>query len=637
MDILTTSPEAEATLQQKLAHLWTAWGPPPDLRVSEWAEKNRELPKGSSARPGPWVTESYQREIMDCLLDPEVLRVICRKSTQLGWSEILNNIVGYFIDAEAKPIMLVQPTEGNAKAYSKKRIAPMIDSCPALKLKVREATSRRAGNTMQLKEFDGGFLKIAGANSAANLRSDPIAILLLDEVEGYPLDVDGEGNPVDIAEHRTETFDDSKILIGSTPAKPKGISVIDAEYEASSQGLYYVPCPHCGFEQPLFWRDPDTKEYRLVWDKDHRGEPITSTVRYMCAGCKQGIDEKYKGRMLAGGRWVHKYPDRKSVRGFHLNALYSPWKPIWATLAKKWIKAQDNPEKLKAFVNLSLGETWDEGAEQFDAKALTARREAYPCAVPRNAGMLVAAVDVQHNRLEAQVLAFGAGEETWLIDHEVFWGDPGVETEDVNVWRQLDEFLLSPYKHESGVMLSPSIVLIDSGDGGHTDAVYDYVLPRQHTRRRIFACKGVDFLSRPGLAQEGSTKRAHIRLWNIATYAAKDRVMARMKIPKPGSPGYMHFPEWVTEEYFAQLTGEKKITVVDKRTRTRKAVYVKTHTRNEALDLTVYCHAGLFVLQNYCDPLYFRDLAKIVKDAQAGVAPGTAPVKGRRVRSSGIS
>jgi phage terminase large subunit GpA-like protein len=567
-------------------------------------------------------------------------RIVVRKSTQIGWSEILNNVTGYFIDADPKPIMMVQPTDFGATAYSKKRIKPLIDNCPALRAKIRVATSRQAGNTIQLKEFDGGFFKITGANAGAGLRSDPVPILLLDEVEAYPLDVDGEGSPIKIAEKRTGTFDDAKILIGSTPALPKGLSVIDDEFENSSQGYYHVPCPFCGFAQPLIWRDPETGLYRLHYEKDAHNRIIPQSVYYQCADCGAHIDEKFKQRMLDHGRWVHKFPDRKDgrgclVRGFHINALYSPWRPVWGDLAQEWVDAQDNPEKLKTFINLSLGESFNEGGETLEAHELAARKETYAAAVPMNCCVLVATVDVQHNRLEVQVTGFGVGEESWLIEHEIIFGDPGT----AEVWRELDEFLIQPYQHESGAQLLPSITLIDSGDGGHADSVYDYVMPRQHTRRRVFACKGVDYLSKPGLADEGKTKRGNIRLFTVATYAAKDRIFARLKLspPKPGEikPGYVHFPHWATDEYFEQLTAEKKIPIKNRVTRAMRYVYVRQHPRNEALDLTVYAHAGLFVLQRFIDPVTFHDLARLAARVKQGQT-GALASRTRRVRSRGI-
>ncbi|HXE90736.1 MAG TPA: phage terminase large subunit family protein [Terriglobales bacterium] len=611
--------------------------------VSQWAERNRILPKGRTHRPGPWLTESYQREIMDCILDPAVRRITLRKSTQVGGSEVMNNVIGYFIDADPKPIMLVQPTSETAKDYSNERIAPLIEHSPALRSKVRTATSRRAGNTVRLKRFPGGYLKITGANSGAGLRSHPIAVLLLDEVEAYPLDVNKEGDPVEIAERRTETFDDAKIFLASTPARPRGLSRIDAEYDASSQGLFHLPCPFCGFEQPLWWRDPDSDPehpvYRLVFERDGQGAVIPESVRYLCTQCGQGIDEKHKARMLAAGRWIHRRPERTAHRGFHLNALYSPWKPIWAELAERWVAAKDNPEKLRAFVTLSLAETWDAAAQNpVEAPVLRSRakEEKYPAQVPRGGCVLVAAADVQHNRIEVQVKAFGPGEESWLVDYQVFWGNPGIEVDpatQVNVWEQLDHYLLREWEHECGLRLRPAIVLIDSG--AHADSVYDFVLPRQFSLRRIYACKGVDHLSRPGLVQESSTRKANIRLWLVDTYAAKDRIFARLNIPKPG-PGYIHLPDWVTDDYLQQLTSERKITVRDKRTRTPRSIYVQTYARNEALDLEVYCHAGLWLLQNLLAPALYRDLGALAEHIQQGRNPATlVPAPARRVRTPG--
>ena len=636
MATAAASPEVLQRIQETERLRRNLWAPPPKLTISEWADAKRVLPKGTSARPGQWVTESFQREMMNALLSPNVRQVCCMKSTQIGWSEILNNIIGYFIDADPKPIMLVQPTDGTAKDYSKKRIAPMIASCPALKKRVRESTSRRAGNTIQLKEFPGGSLRITGANSGAGLRSDPIAVLLMDEVDAYPYDLEGEGDPIEIATRRTDTFDDAKILKGSTPAKPKGISKIEAEWERSDQRRFHVPCPFCGHLQPLWWRDPLTLSHRLVWEKDEAGAPRPGTVRYLCVGCGQGIDEKHKQRMLDGGRWIAAFPDRIHIAGFHINALYSPWRSIWHELAQEWMEAQDNPEKLRAFVNLRLGETWDEGGEGFGAHILSARREEYAAPVPNGVGVLVAAADIQHNRIEAQIMGFGAGEECWLLAHEIFWGNPGLQTDPetgFDVWDQLDKFLLQQWKHEKGMALTPAIALVDSG--AHADSVYDYVMPRQHTQRRIFACKGVDYLAKPGLVQQGYTKRAHIRLFSIATYAAKDRMFARMKIPRAG-PGYFHLPDWVMQEYLEQLTGEKKIAVRDRRTRRTKYVYVKTYPRNEALDLTVYCHAALFVLQHFIDPTTYRDLGILAETVARGIEPETLRQRNRRVRSKGL-
>jgi phage terminase large subunit GpA-like protein len=631
--------ETVTALRAANLRLALMWKPPQILLPSEWAEKNIVLTRERSARPGPLRLEKFQIEPLDAfILDRSVRRIVWKKSTQVGYSESLNALIAYFIDMDPKPQLLVEPTEQFAKNYSKKRIAPMIEGTACLRAKVKEATSRKPGNTMLQKEYPGGFLRITGANSPTGLRSDPIANLYLDEIEAYPPDVGGEGDPIEIAEQRTGTFDDARIVLGSTPGRPAGFSRIEEEYEASSQGVFFVPCPFCGFEQPLVWRD-EGQVHRLKFEKE-KGEVVPGSVRYLCANCDVGIDEKFKQRMIDGGRWVHKFPERREVRGFYLNALYAPWKPIWEELARKWVKAYDNPEKLKAFITLQLGQAWNEGADDtFKPASIRNRVEDYAADVPDGVGCLVAAADIQHNRIEVQVIGFGDGEEAWLIQHEIFYGDPSTSEADsktgLSVWEELDEFLLREWKTVGGLGLRPAIAFVDSGDS--TDAVYDFVLARQVTIRRVFACKGFEFLPRPGLVLEGTGKRSRIRVWNVGTTAAKDRLYARLKIQKVGKE-FIHFPKHtpsgyaVTDEYFDQIFSEKKITVRDRRTRALRRIYVKQHGRNEALDMWVYSLAALSALQ-ILDPSY-RDLGALAEKLRQGVKH-VALRRVRRIRMAG--
>ena len=607
------------------------WRPPSSMTVSQWADHFRIMPKGTTARPGQWHSEVFQAGMMDALCDPLVSEVVCMKSTQIGWSDgVLNNVIGYYIDMNPCPIMLVLPTDTNAKDYGRKRITPMIHACPSLHEKVKEARSRKGGNTLLLKEFPGGFLKLTGATSGSGLRGDPVPILLFDEVDGMPDDVNGEGDPIEIGSRRTDQYSDFKILKGSTPAKPKGISRIERDWDRSDQRRFNVPCPHCGFLQVLWWTDPRTKEHRLVWDLDEDRQVIKSSVRYICAKCHTGIKERHKQGMLDGGKWIANHPAR-SVVGFHLNALYSPWKENWHTLAQEWVDAQENREALKAFINLRLGETWEEQGETQDANSLSLRLAAYPAEVPGNVAVLTMAVDVQDNRLEAVVKGWAPGEESYLIAHEIFWGDPST---DPGVWEDVDTVRAKERIREDGAKMKVALTVVDSG-GHHTDAVYDFVTPRQNLRERVFAIKGVDYNSKPVLAAEGTTKRSSVRLYTVGTYQAKDRIFSRMKLPHPG-PGYMHFPEWTTEEYLAQITGEKRIVIPNKRTRTKKTVWIKTHSRNEALDLEVYNLAALFILQTYIAPGVFKDLEALLKATKEGALVG-AVGSGRRFRSNGIN
>ena len=633
--------------------IWSSFEPPPNMLVSEWAEQNRILPPGTTAKPGLYVAERFQKGIMDAVCDPVVRDVTCKKSTQIGWTELLLNIVGYHIDVRPSPMMLVFVRDTDAEDKSKKTIQPMINECPSLAMKVRDNKSRQGGNTLLLKQFAGGFLKIAGANSAANLRSDPCVFVGADEVDGYPLDVDGEGDPLVLARRRTDSFpDDYKFLTGSTPAKPKGQSRIDSRYEESDQRMFYVPCPLCREMQPLLWRrdvdvavDGKSKfEYNLTWDTDADRMPIPGTIRYRCRECRGLIEERHKQRMLNAGEWIAKFPERRTHAGFYINALYSPWGSVWDEMAKEWVKAKGQPELLRAFINLRLGETWDEGSVTVESSALEARRKDYFAPegvdVPKGVGVLICTVDVQATRLEVQVKGFGAGEEEWLIDYEIFYGSPLEKPnakggEDlVNVWTELDAFLLKTWKHEGGADVRLALTLIDTGYA--TDACYDFIMPRQTSARRVYACKGQEKLAKPGLIMESKARRNTIRLFNVATIACKDRIIDRLRVNKPG-PNYSHFPAWTTNDYFDQLTAESKVPVKTKRTGRVHYEWVSNQQRNEALDLTVYAHAGLWALQKLIAPAAYADLGALAAQYMAGTPAPTKPQPKYHVYSEGIA
>lgn len=608
---LEVDPAALRNYRKRIRQAIELFRPPEDLTVSEWAEKNRVMPKGTTDRPGPFRAEKFQIEMMDAILDPAVHEVVIQKGAQIGYSDaVLNNLIGYYIDVDPKPIMLVQPTIDNAKDYGKKRITPMIQSTPCLHEKIRDRVSRQSGNTLALKEFPGGFLKLTGANAGSGLRSDPVPIVLFDEIDGYPLDVEGEGSPIAIGTARTDAFANYKIVKGSTPAKPKGTSPIETAYEKSDQREFFVPCPECGHMQPLRWRDRDeAKEYRLQYTVDDDGQVVAASVAYICVSCKCRIPEYRKQSMLDAGVWVATFPGRPIV-GFYINALYSPWRQNWRSLAQEFHDAntEKNPEKIKAFINLKLGEAWEEQGDSLEPHALRLRCEEYPADVPAGVALLTAAVDVQGDRLEVAVKGWGVGEESWLIGHQEFFGDPGK----TDVWDDVDEFLLTDFEHESGRKVRISATFIDSG-GHNTDDVYKFVKARQ--RRRIFACKGSSEVGREILGKFSRNNSYRVKLYTLGVDTAKDRIFARMKIPKPG-PGYMHLPTDISDEYLAQLTAEKRVRRVKKGRGSGKQFghlvreYIKTRARNEALDLEVYCLAALYSLGTW----KLRRLAELAEE-----------------------
>lgn len=573
------------------------------LSIADWADEHRVLAQAASAEPGRWRTDRtpYLREIMENLSPySPIERVVFMAGAQVGKTESGNNWIGYVIDHSPGPMLMVQPTVDVAKRVSKQRIAPMIASTPALAARVSEARSRDSGNTLQVKEFEGGVLIITGANSGSGLRSMPIRFLFMDEVDEYPGDVDGQGDPVALAEKRTSTFSRRKILLTSTPTI-KGLSRIEREFLRSDQRRYFVPCPHCDHFDWIRWEN-------IRFEK---GQP--ETARLKCINCEALIEERYKTEMLRRGAWraTATAADRK-IAGYHLSALYSPlgWRS-WSEIVNAFEAAKDDPMKLKTWVNTDLGETWEERGEALDVDTLYARREPYE-GVPTGVGVLIAAVDVQGDRLEAMVRGYGAMEESWLIDFAQIIGDPAQAA----TWTALDRWLSRVYEHENGQKMVIERVVIDSG-GLHTEEVYRYVAARDESR--FFAIKGGNLPGSPLVARPTMTNRYRIPLFVLGVDSGKEIITSHLRIASPG-PGYMHFPIAIDREYFEQLTAEK---AVRKWVKNRGVIreWHKVRPRNEALDLEVYALAGLYM----CGAAFMQALPERASKLARPVEPGEAP------------
>lgn len=553
--------------------------PPPPLTVSQWADRHRQV-GAYSADPGQWVTDKtpYLREIMDVFNDPAVNRVVFQKCARIGGTEAGLNVVGYFIDHDPSPILIVQPTVDDAKDFSKEQLTPMIEETAPLRVKVAEAKSRDSANTIQAKVFAGGGLYLVGANSPRGFRRRTARIVILEEVDGYPVSARSksvtEGDQVKLAERRATTFQHRrKVYINSTPTI-KGLSRIEKEYEASDQRQFHVPCPCCGHEQPLAWRN-------LKWDE---GKP--ETAAYACEGCGVLIPESEKFGMVAKGRWVATNPGRTTV-GFHINALYSPW-VRWAELVEEWLAAQGDAEKMQVFVNTALGETWEDRGGGLDPEQMWAnRREAYTD-VPAAAGLLTAGIDVQHDRLEIVVRAWGARWESWLMERKVVVGDPTGD----EVWKLLDAYLLTAWPHESGAAVRIHTACIDCGDNYHR--VLQYAAPR--FSRRVFATKGASDPATPFLPKRPSRNNKYrCPIFLLGTNSAKGIVYDRLKIlgehAEASAAGKYHFNESADRDYFDQLTVEKAERKYVNR-RWARVFTCPPHRRNEALDCEVMALAA---------------------------------------------
>ncbi len=547
--------------------------PPPEMSVSEWADEYRFLSREASPEAGKWRTSRapYQRAMMDAVKSSE--RIVIMTAAQIGKTELLLNVIGYFIAKDPSPILLLQPTLGLGETFSKDRLAPMIRDCPALTGLIADPKARDSGNTLLHKNFPGGHITIAGANSPVGLASRPIRVLLCDEVDRYPLSAGSEGDPLALAEKRTANFWNRRIVLVSTPTQ-KGWSRIEEVYEQSTCEEWSVPCPVCGELQAYSWPQMVYKE---------RTEPVMR-----CVHCGQESGEvEWKSGV---GTWV---PGAvSSTRGFHLNAFASPW-VRWEKIVSLYHEAYASGEEmLKVWTNTILGEPWEDTEGVIELESLGSNREEYSAEVPDEVKLLTAGVDTQDDRLECEVVGWGVNNQSWGIEYKVIYGDPG----GAELWRELDEFLLRVRRKLSGEGLSISCVCVDSG-GHYTDAVYKYCKGR--TRRRVFPIVGRGRWGMASVSRPSRNNRARVPLFTLGVSTLKGVLASRLKAER-GEGGYCHFPSnpgrGYDEVYFQGLLSER---MVIRRERGRDVVrfeLLDRKTRNEPLDCRVYAMGAYEIL-----------------------------------------
>ena len=551
--------------------------PPKPLTISSWAAEKRRLSREASAEPGRWNLDRapYQRSIMDAISSPGLKRVVLMTSAQIGKTEMLLNTIGYYSEHDPSPIMVVNPTDAMAQAFSKDRLAPMIRDTECLKEIYGMAKCRDTANTILHKQFPGGHITMIGANAPTNLASRPIRILLLDEVDRYPASAGTEGDPVDLADKRTTTFWNRKVVLVSTPTE-KGVSRIEKEYLKSSQEEWCVQCPYCGKYTPFKWDNLDFKDMMMK-----------------CDYCEEKLSEdEWKEQP---GMFVAQNPSVTDIRGFHLNEMASPWKR-WKDIKQAYLEAvKDKKEtgsdyKLRTWVNTSLGEPYEVMGAKADLKDLINRREKYTAELPKGVLLLTAAVDVQDDRLELEVCGWGAGYESWGITYEKLYGN----LEKNFIWEELEAFLSKPFMFEDGQALNIACTFIDTG-GHFTTQSYKWLKSMQQKKKMIFGIKGMGSNGIPLLHKKSTNNQYNVPILILGVNAGKETVLERLYITEYGS-GYCHFPENIDrgydQKYMKGLTSEQRLVKDVKGKPT--VCWVKTPgARNEPFDLRNYNTAAV--------------------------------------------
>lgn len=579
-------------MDELLQGLYDGFAPVKKLTVSEWSDKYRILTSESSAKPGRWRTSRvpFLKQIMDDLspMSP-INEVVVMKGVQLGFTESGLNMVGAYIDLDPCAIMYVMPTIEMSKGISESRIDPMVENCDSLRRKIRPAKEKDSGNTKLKKQYPGGVLVLAGANSAASLRSRPVKVLVLDEVDGYPLNVDKEGSPISLAEKRTSTYGaQRKIYKLSTPTL-YGQSVIEPEFEATDKRYYFVPCPHCGAIQHLQW-------VQMRWTPGNY-----DSVRYECEHCEEHIEERFKTQMLEAGKWIATAPEnaKKNKTGYHLNSLYSPlgWLS-WSQIVEEWEKAQKDVNLLQVFVNTILGETWKEKGDAPEWEMLFNKREQYkPNVVPNEVVLLTMGVDVQGNRIEMEIVGWCEGKKSYSIDYRILEGDTSSSSSEV--WKALLAVVNETFVREDGNQMQIRLTCLDSGF--NTQTVYNFC--RDFGGSRVVPVKGNK--NQPVISQnptqvdtlKNGKRVGSVRLWNIGVGIVKSELYGWLKQNKSETgiapDGYCYFPEY-GPNYFKGLVSEQLQFRLVKGYRVYE--WVKIFERNEPLDCRVYARAASHIL-----------------------------------------
>ncbi len=561
--------------------------PPRRRTVSQWADENRILVSDSSSEAGRWRTDRapYQREIMDAFTDPKIYEIDVMASAQVGKSEIQLNMIGEAVDEDPGPMMYVQPTKEMAEDYSKRRIAPMISACPTLREKFYAAKGKDSNNTISMKLFPGGSLAIIGANSPTDLASKPIRYLLCDEIDRFPDSAGTEGDPIALAERRTETFRHNRKIVKCSTPTIKGKSKIEKAFMKGTQEEWRTECPQCKSFSFIRFDDIrfDREEFR---DEDGKKDWIVTNARWRCPVCQREIPEAEAKRLPA--KWFARNPKAlaNGIRSFRLSAFMSPWSD-WRDIAISFLHAKDDPQLLQVFHNTMLGESWELRESNSEPQQLYGRREHYNAQVPTGVLVMTMGVDTQDNRLEYEIVGWDRDEQSWGIQRGIIPGRPDAP----GVWEEIDNLLEQEWEMANGMTLRISATFVDSG-GHFTSDVYRQCARRE--MRRVFAIKG-----EPG---EG---KAYVRLMKkekdapkgtrfmIAVDSGKEAILYGAGVEEPGAR-FMHFPvgddRGYDLEFFRGLLSEKQMLV--RRRGQNVITWEKVHERNEPLDCRNYARAA---------------------------------------------
>lgn len=576
--------------ESALSRLWRscakAFRPPERMSYSAWARKNFRL-SGNSAAPGvfrPWKSQSG---VLDAMGDPLVERVTVIKSTRSGYTTCLVAAIGAIAVNDPSPILLLMPTDDDTRGIVVDEIDPAFRDTPALKGLMRQGRMDGRNTLTSRTMVGGGSLKVISARAPRNLRRHTVKVLIGDEVDG--MEITKEGDPLKLAEKRTTSYADRKIIFGSTPTTEE-TSIIATRYEDSDQRIFEVPCPHCEERFELLWE-------HIKWPK---GEPEKAVAH--CPNCGSEIEERFKPAMEAAGEWRATRPEVKGHAGFRWNALISLFaNASWGILAQEYELALKNgPSEMQVFVNTVLGQVYSLTQNRVTDAELMGRMENFGIQwlseenrwredIPIEVVFITAGVDVQVDRLEITLMGW-TGVQRVVLGHHVILGPTNL----ASTWDELDAFLETRWEHPLGNTIGIEAAAIDAGDGNRTQFVYEYTSNKLH--RKVVAIKGQKGAKQVISISKSKHKRfGGATFFNIGVDQVKADIASSLSLPRlteagEPRPQAFRFSDSLDEEWFKQLNSEPftlkyvsgRPTLSPERIENRQA---------EALDCTVYAIA----------------------------------------------
>jgi len=500
--------------------------------------------------------------------NPFCNRITLMWSAQVGKTTLALCAQAFKIGQDPQSQIMMQPSQGDLGTWLETKFNPLVASNDELERLIAKPRGREGVNNQRMKSYPGGFLMFSWSGSAKTMRGRSAPFIVCDEVDGY--DKSTEGHPVSLLWQRAATFGDRRKLLEISTPTIKGASWIESAFEAGDRRYFHVPCPHCGDSQTLRWSN-------VIWDE---GKP--DTAKYACNSCGVLWNDGERIAAIRKGEWVATDEFTGHV-SYHLNEMYSCFRKL-GDIAQSFLDKKHTND-LQTFVNVSLAETWEEQGEGVEEHVIKQRAEDWGDKVPEQVAVLVAGVDVQDDRLEVEILGVGRDLEQWSVDYQTLQGDPSSPA----VWEHLDSVLFAEYETHDGRLLNIRSTAIDTG-GHHTQATYRYIKAREG--RRVFGIKGIGGEGKPLVGRPSRNNIGKIHLFPVGSDTAKEAVFGHLRITDPG-PGYCHFPIDRPDEYFEQLTAERRVTRYVRGHAKRQ--WVKKRARNEALDVRCYALAALSI------------------------------------------